>query len=242
MNSSLPVIILTTGEPVPPIREKRGPFSNLIAERIGAIGPLNYRSVDVRTAQASELPSPTSAAAFIITGSASSVPDREPWMLSTEAFLRELVACGTPTFGICFGHQMLAQALGGLVIKNPRGREMGTKAIEKIADDFVFEGLETSFLVNATHVDTVSQLPPGAQPLARSPLDDHQVIRFSPTCYGVQFHPEFDAEVMRGYINPRRSILENEGFDVNAMLEQCGDGNAAQRILITFIERLVLKK
>lgn len=241
MSSKLPIVILTTGEPVPSIREKRGSFATLIAERIGSVWTGEYLSVDVRELPAEHLPNPRSAAAFIITGSAANIPDREAWMLKTEAYLRDLVPSGAPVFGICFGHQILAQALGGLVIKNPRGREMGTKSIERKADDFIFEGLDTSFFVNATHIDTVAQIPPGAYVLARSPLDDHQVIRFSPTCYGVQFHPEFDAEVMRGYISSRRSILENEGFSVDAMLEQAGDGRDAQRLLQNFVKRVVLQ-
>lgn len=236
---SLPIVVLVAGDTVPQVQQERGPFPVLIAARIGDAWPGKYKTVDVRT---EPLPDPNGAAAFIITGSASSVPDREAWMLRTEAFLRDVVPMGVPVFGICFGHQMLAQALGGLVAKNPRGREMGTKAVERLTDDVVFEGLPQRFFVNATHVDTVVRCPAGAAVLARSPLDDHQVIRFSPTCYGAQFHPEIDAGIMRAYISTRRAILEKEGFVVDSMLTETTDGSDAQRLLQNFARRVVLEK
>jgi GMP synthase (glutamine-hydrolysing) len=156
-------------------------------------------------------------------------------MLSAEAWLRDVVRAGTPTLGICFGHQMLAQALGGEVQKNPRGREIGTVRIERIADDPLFEGLPAAFEVNATHIDTVTVLPPGATRLARSSLDDHQAIRFTETCYGVQFHPEIDADVMRAYLEARREILATERFVVEALLAEVTHAPHGRQILRNFL-------
>src|SRR5262245_12386162 len=91
------IVIIKTGEPVAPVRERRGQFADLIQQTIGRDWDGGYQVVDVA---AGESP-PADAAAFIITGSAASVPDRAPWMRSTEAWLREVVARGTPTLGIC---------------------------------------------------------------------------------------------------------------------------------------------
>jgi GMP synthase (glutamine-hydrolysing) len=230
------ILIVKTGEPVPKIAEKRGQFADLIAGSIGSAFQGEYAVVDVR---AEDPPRSLDADAVVITGSSANVPHREPWMLRAEAWLREVVASGTPTFGICFGHQMLAQALGGEVQKNPRGREIGTIPIERFADDPLFHGLPASFEANVTHIDTVVRLPPGAVPLARSGREDHQAIRFSPTCYGVQFHPEIDAEVMRGYVETRREILESEGFDVEAMLASVGEGDPGRATLKNFVRRFL---
>jgi GMP synthase (glutamine-hydrolysing) len=226
------ILVVKTGEPVPKIAEKRGQFADLIA---GSIGPSflgDYATVDVRT---DAPPSPRAADAIVITGSSANVPTREAWMLRAEAWLREVVAVGTPVFGICFGHQILAQALGGEVQKNPRGREIGTMAIEQTASDPIFDGVSARFSANVTHIDSVVRLPPGAVALARSPLEDYHAIRFTPSCYGVQFHPEIDAEVMRGYVETRREILASEGFDVEAMLAAIGDGDAGRRTLQNFV-------
>ena len=234
------IVILKTGEPVPTVRERRGEFHDLIALAIGPAWQGAYGVVDARTDEPLPAPgAPNGPAAFVITGSAASVPDRLPWMLRTEAWLREVVAAGTPTFGICFGHQILAQALGGEVQRNPRGREMGTMEIERVSADPLFAGLADRFQANVTHVDSVVRLPPGAEPLARSALESHQALRFAERCYGVQFHPEIDAEVMRAYVLARREILEAEGFEVEGMLARIAAGDAGRETLRNFVKRFL---
>jgi GMP synthase (glutamine-hydrolysing) len=230
------IIILKTGDPVPAVEERRGPFAKLIQDTISDLFPGSFESVDVRTEPP---PNPRGASAIIITGSAAHVPQREPWVLSTESYLRDVVPSGVPVFGICFGHQLLAQALGGEVIRNPRGREIGTRRIEKVLDDVIFESIPSTFEANATHLDTVGRLPPGAVVLARSPLDDHQAVRFSKSCYGVQFHPEVDADVMGSYVSARREILLAEGFDVDAMLAAITDATFGRQTLRNFIQHIV---
>jgi GMP synthase (glutamine-hydrolysing) len=175
----------------------------------------------------------------VITGSSANVPNREPWMLETEAYLREVVRLSVPVFGICFGHQMLAQALGGEVQKNPRGREIGTIRVARLADDPLFDSLPEAFEANATHVDTVVKLPPGAVPLAKSDLEDHHAIRFSETCYGVQFHPELDADVMRGYVEHRWEILASEGFAVESLHAQIAEAEFGRRTIRNFIHHIL---
>ncbi len=208
----------------------------MIQDAIGPVWDGAYGVADVRVADPA---STEGVAAFVITGSASNVPNREPWMLRTEAWLRRIVGEGVPVFGICFGHQILAQALGGEVIKNPRGREIGTKTISRRAHDPIFEGLSDELRVNLTHIDTVDRLPPGAVSLASSALDDHQAIRFTETCYGVQFHPEIDGEIMRGYIETRREILAAEGLDPDALWSAVEDGRAGTEALRNFVRRFV---
>jgi GMP synthase (glutamine-hydrolysing) len=231
-----PIVIIQTGDPVPSVLERRGSFARLIEEAIGELWRGPYEVVDVRTASP---PDPAAAAAFVITGSAANVPNREPWMLRTEAWLREVVPLGTPTFGICFGHQLLGQALGGDVQKNPRGREIGTCEIERVADDPILAGLPARFAANVTHVDSVVLLPTSATVLARSDLDPHHAVRFGERCYAVQFHPEIDADVMRGYVESRRAILEGEGFDVDAMLRRITDATAGRDTLRNFVRHLL---
>lgn len=234
--SAKQIVVIKTGEPVPRVAATRGQFADLIAGSIGDAYRGEYAVVDVRT---EDPPDPGAAALFVITGSSANVHTRDPWMLRTEAWLCEVVALGTPTFGICFGHQILAQALGGDVQKNPRGREMGTLPIERTAPDPIFEGLPATFEANVTHLDSVVTLPPGATVLARSPLEDYHAIRFTETCYGVQFHPEIDADVMRGYIEARREILAAEGFDVDAMLARIGEGEPGRQTLRSFVRRFL---
>src|SRR5690606_32575674 len=130
-------------------------------------------------------------AGVVLSGSSAHVQDREPWMLRAEASLRQLVAQGVPVLGICFGHQLLAQALGGEVQANPRGREISTVSIDRLGTAPLLDGLDARFAANACHSDTVIRLPPDAVVLGRNEADAHQIVRFAPRAYGVQFHPEF---------------------------------------------------
>jgi len=233
------IFIIKTGEPVPKVRERRGEFSDLIVETIGEAWAHGYSSFDART---DEPPDPRDAAAFVITGSAANVPDREPWMLKTEAYLRQVVDLDIPTFGICFGHQILAQALGGEVRRNPRGREIGSRHIKKIAHDPIFDGIPDVFKASVTHIDTVHSAPKGTTVLASNDLDDHHALRFTETCYGVQFHPELDADVMRGYVEHRWDTLASEGIVVDELhrsIEECEFG---RRTLINFVHHVIPRR
>ncbi len=230
------LVIVQTGDPVPSVAGARGDFARMIREAIGDAWGGGYAVVDVRVAPH---PDPRDAAAFVITGSASSVPDRDPWVLATEAWLREVVGAATPVFGICFGHQLLAQALGGEVRRNLRGREIGTVLVLRRADDPIFDGVPEAFSASATHVDTVGALPPGATSLARSSGDDHHAIRFAEACYGVQFHPEFDAGIMRGYLEARREVVLGEGLDADGLIASVRETSSSRRILQNFVRRFV---
>src|SRR5262245_56354036 len=91
------IVVVKTGEPVPKVVASRGQFADLIAGSIGDAFRGEYAVVDVRTEAP---PALGDDALVVITGSSANVPDREPWMLKAEAWLREVVASGTPTFGI----------------------------------------------------------------------------------------------------------------------------------------------
>jgi GMP synthase (glutamine-hydrolysing) len=229
------LVILRCGDPVASVEERRGPFSSWIASSLarGFAGPMV--EVDVRT----EEPNGhlLHAAGLVLTGSSSSVTERAAWMLKTEALLVRAVEHDVPVLGICFGHQLLAQALGGEVQKNPRGREIGRVTVRSLVDDALFSGLGSVFDVNATHVDSVVKRPHGATVLAETELEPTAAFAVG-SARGVQFHPEVDGDVMRGYLEARRAILETEGFDVDAMLARAGDTPAGEKMLETFAREL----
>lgn len=218
------LIVLRAGDAAAPVAARRGEFFAWIRREAGSLWAGEWAEHDVRTD--APLPSPADAGAFIMTGSSSSVTERAPWMLRAEDLLRRIVDAGKPFFGICFGHQMLGQALGGLVAKNPNGREIGTVEVRVVPHaprDLMFEGLGDRFRANHTHMDSVVELPPGAVRLAETDLEHNAAFAISNVVKGVQFHPEFDGDAMRGYIEARAHLIEAEGADPKAILARATD-------------------
>ncbi len=230
-----PVAILIAGEPIESVKASRGSFADMIRAS-GAASSRSFQDFDIRTG--AELPEPEQFAGIVVTGSAASVTDRAEWVVAGEAYLRAAVGARVPVFGICFGHQMLGQALGGLVERNPRGREIGTVRFDIIEPDPIFEAARAPFLANATHVDTITRLPPGAQVLARTALEPHAAVRFGVAAWGVQFHPEMDGAVVRAYLETRRTLLAGEGIDADVLLAEADDGLAGTSTLERFLASL----
>lgn len=167
------------------------------------------------------LPDPGQHRAAIITGSWSMVTDRHPWSEATASWIRQAMVQGVPLLGVCYGHQLMAHALGGTVDYHPGGREMGCIDIERLpagdADPWLSE-CPPRFKAHLTHLQTVLRLPAGARALARSAHDPHQIVRYSPTAVSVQFHPEFTSDIQAACIGARAQVLRGEGLDPSAML------------------------
>jgi GMP synthase (glutamine-hydrolysing) len=231
-----PLCVVVTGDPIESVRERGSDWRQLIREAVGDGWRGPWSSVDAR--EEPEFPDLLSVSALVVTGSPSSVTERAGWMLRTEEYLRRAVSGNLPVFGICFGHQMLAQALGGRVEQNALGREIGTVELERLEADPLLESEAEPYWVNMTHVDTVTLLPPGARVLARTALDRHAAVRFGDVVWGVQFHPEIDGGVLREYVSARRAPLLSEGLDPEAILRAARDTPAGAGVLRRFAERL----
>jgi GMP synthase (glutamine-hydrolysing) len=229
---SSPIAVLVTGDPVPATRARRGGFLELIQSAAPDFAAFPWRAYDVRERDVTE--ELTEALAVIVTGSPLSVIDRLPWMELAAERLRELVRAEVPLLGICFGHQLLGYALGGRVSLNPRGREMGTVGFANSVSDPVL-GKPGSWLVNTTHLDSVVQLPPGAEVLGSTELEPYAAVRFGRCAWGVQFHPEIDGAVMREYIAARREPLVTEGFDVASLEGAAQDAPQARAVIERFL-------
>lgn len=231
-----PLCILVTGDPVPATLERRGSFATLLRAVVGSAWTGSWLVVDSRR---EPLPELASLAGLVVTGSPHSVTERKSWMLAGERYLVEAVAAGVPVLGVCFGHQMLAQALGGRVAQNPRGREIGTVEFELRTDDPLFHAAERRLRVNMSHVDTVFEPPPGAEVLGSTERDACAALRFGERAWGVQFHPEFDREIVGHYAMTRADHLRDEGLDPEAVVAAAADTPSGAGVLLRFVDLLI---
>ena len=234
MSSDHRFLIVETGQPVPSMR-RYGGFPHWI--RVAA-GLSERDAVVVDVEHGAALPDANDFAGVIVTGSGAMVTDRADWSECSAAWLRDAAHAGMPIFGICYGHQLIAHALGGEVGPNPRGREMGTLDIDTHAaasDDPLFAAAGPRFLAQTTHLQSVLRLPDGATLLAHSALEPHHAFRWGERVWGVQFHPEFSATHMRGYIRARSGPLYQEGLDPVALVAGVRAAPAARAVLQRFV-------
>jgi GMP synthase (glutamine-hydrolysing) len=121
--------------------------------------------------------------------------ERAPWLPATRELIRLATAGRVPTLGICLGHQLAAAALGGQVVVNPRGRQLGLLEVgwtAEAVDDELMGGLVQARRGMHWNDDVVARLPDGAVRLATADTGEVQAARHAPTVWGVQWHPEVD--------------------------------------------------
>ena len=155
--------------------------------------------------------------AVIIAGSLSSAYDKDAWIMDLSDKIRCWAETGTSLLGICFGHQLIAEALGGKVICNPKGWELGSCEIfltETGQKDALFEKCPRRFFPLETHQDIVEKLPPEAECLAYNGKCAVQAFRIGDAIRAVQFHPEFNEERVRRILEVYRSDFKQSGIAV----------------------------
>ncbi len=204
---------------------------------LSALRGLEHPIQVVRPFEDEPLPSPAQFRAAVITGSWSMVTDQEPWSERTAEWVADAVEQESPILGVCYGHQLMARALGGEVGFHPKGREIGIKTIELLPDavhDPLLKGLPAHFQANLSHLQAVLVPPTGAQVLARSDHDENQILRYGPKAWSVQFHPEFTPAIMAACIESQAARYAEEGFDVRGLMAQLGPTPQALAVLRRF--------
>lgn len=226
--------ILKVGTTFPATAAHLGDFDEWTAAALGTTS-VEVRVLDVENGAG--LPPVRECAGVVITGSHAMVTDELPWSIAIERWIPSLLDARIPLFGICYGHQLLARAAGGVVDYHPRGKEIGTVAIDLLpecANDELFCSLPRSCIAHTTHAQSVLLLPPGAVRLAANDFEPNHAYRLGECAWGVQFHPEYDGAIMRSYIVEQTESLTQRGMNVPGLLKAVRETAAAAATISNF--------
>lgn len=199
----------------------------------------------VRVFDGEPLPEPGVHRAAVITGSWAMVTDRLDWSEATADWIRQAMDMEMPLFGVCYGHQLMAHALGGEVAYHPDGLEVGCQEVELLpaaAADPLVRYLPSRFHAHLSHLQTVRTLPQGACALARSAHDPHQIVRYGPYALSTQFHPEFTPSVSAACVTYHAETLHSTGDDLDTLLAGLRETPAARSLLQSFIQRCAYQR
>jgi len=227
------LLLIKCGDTIPELVARRGDFEDWI---IAGIGIDREQTVAVNVEKNEPLPDPDSVSGVIISGSHAMVTEHRPWSERTAEWLAETVG-KLPILGICYGHQLLGYALGGTVADNPRGREMGTVQINftpAAAEDRLLGHFNPDINAQVSHKQSLITLPADAVHLASSAREPNQAFRFGDKTWGVQFHPEFDADITTAYVDYCAGFLRDEGQNPAEIRRSCIDSTSGHTLLKHF--------
>jgi GMP synthase-like glutamine amidotransferase len=183
------ITIIETGVVSPANRARHGSFPQMFERLLGKAYP-SASFTTVRLMDGEALPDPASLEAILLTGSPAGVYDDLDWIAPLEHFVRAAYGAKIPMAGICFGHQLIAQALGGTVRKSEKGWGIGRHVYDVIPGNGVIDG--ATIAIAASHQDQVIKLPAGATTMFHSAFTPHAGILYANgTAMSVQPHPEF---------------------------------------------------
>lgn len=182
---------------------------------------------------------------FVISGSHHSANDDKEWVRKTEKLVAALAKKPTACprlVGICFGHQLIAKALGGSVGPNPSGKFiLQTEKVKATKESPVASKLFANGPVDLleSHSECVTELPPKAQSIASSDTCQHEIILFTENILGVQCHPECSAEEFENKILPsllsNKLLTEEEGVMVQESFKVPVHSNEVNSMLSDFL-------
>ena len=244
MSKDITLGILETGRPPEDLRDRFPNYPDMIAQLIGGDSPKHWRWEHYPVLEGGLPSSPFDCDAWLITGSRFGVYEEHSWIPPLEAFLRDAYRARVPIVGICFGHQILAQALGGKVEKSSKGWGLGNHSYQWTqekpdwiaSEDFANEA---AFSIQAFHQDQVTALPPGARVLASSDFCPYAALAYGDQALTFQGHPEFAADYMAALIELRREVLLGKQVSDEAMatVKDGNDRNAIGKSIVAFLKK-----
>jgi len=212
------------------------------------IRPEQLRSLNV-TRDALPLQALDPVDAFLIGGAGEfSAMQDYPWMDALLEVVREAARRGLPTFGSCWGHQIIARALGGTVVHDSKRAELGCGTVE-LTDagrrDPLFHNFPIRFNANMGHHDRVVTLPPGAVEIARNEQPNQAFRLKDAPVYGTQFHSELDAQREKERLIEYREFYREDMPDdetFQKVLDDLAETTDVDHLLYSFLTTYALRE
>lgn len=174
--------------------------------------------------------------AYLITGSRHSVYDGSAWIADLEEFVRTLHAAEKKVLGICFGHQLIAKALGGQVIKSPKGWGVGISQNKVTQPKKWMNPAQETMNILVSHQDQVVELPPGAEVLMASDFCPYYMLQIGTHFLTIQGHPEFTKGYSKALMVSREDTVDEATFTkALASLELDEDDELMARWMVNFL-------
>jgi len=204
--------ILKTDDVRSQLVDEFGEYPEMFASLLHAVdSTLEFKTYEV---QRGEFPlNLDEVDAYLITGSKTSVYADQQWIRDTEVFLRRAHSAKKKMLGICFGHQLLAQALGGKTTKADQGWGVGAHHYQLTAAANAYGQAGDNFTMLVSHQDQVVENIPGAVVLASSDFCPNSVIKVDDHILSFQGHPEFSKDYSRAILTLRREVFGDANAD-----------------------------
>jgi len=228
------IAILETGAPPGRLAQTFGDYPAMIRGILDGAG--DFTTYDV---QKGEYPSdPSAYDAQLITGSPAGVYDALPWIAPLLDYLRAARRTRSKLVGVCFGHQAMAQAFGGHVVKSPKGYGLGLHTYRIVHRAPWMAGGGDGAAVAVSHQDQVVALPPGATVLAGSDFTPFGILDYGDGAISFQQHPEFDAPFAKALVEIRRGrpLTDDQVETAAASLDQPSDRAVLAGWIRNFLE------
>lgn len=213
-----------------------GDYPDMFVRRLGdnALGEISFATYDVEHGQYPQ--DLDECDAYVITGSKKSVYDPEQWIFDLQDYVILLHQAKKPLAGICFGHQLVAQALGGKTEPANVGWGVGVQSYSMSKRKPYMQPALDDIKVLASHKDQVTLLPEGAELLASSDFCPHSMFQVADHIFCMQAHPEFRPGYSQDLIHMRRELIGEETFQSGvASLAQAIDSDVVATWVLQFL-------
>jgi GMP synthase (glutamine-hydrolysing) len=235
------IYVIKAGTTFPTVKEEYGDFD---LWTIKAMGIKQDEAIVIDIQNMEPLPEYSECRGVVITGSHAMVTDHLPWSDLLLEWIPGLIRREIPFMGICYGHQLLAEAMGGKVGFHPKGEEIGTVEIDLSSEankDLLFKDMPASIPVHVTHAQSALMIPQGATIHACNDFEPYHAIRIGSCAWGVQFHPEYYTDIMKAYILNQADELITSGRNIDEIMVTVKETPHASSIMKRFAHYVMNK-